>query len=423
MSFGFSAHSLFLFPTTSRSIAQLVEGTIPFLRDTVSTVIERIYEAFAETLPYTSNFLFCSIAEDYIPRQILPIIHIADGIVRKDTSPVNLLICCGQIANLAKILYCDGTHLPAPCHVVANALWFSACAYKGYQTAGIATHRFSNAWRSSEMSITKKILHCADSVMLFSAGTYTVASTAFNVMQFVEGFQVFLNIDKNQQEYALRYNAISLLGGPKNCLAVHMDSFHFEVSTEQGSRPSYVNELYKNCHFRGYDVNDSESFCNALTDAATFFPHRIDFLSLFSHATSRSMSLGKNYQFTGNPVELACMDAYLARNAQVILAGCNTANPENHRTSQLELSLLTKNYPHLAHELQAVFRDTSKYKHLCELVSQSLPGKLVTGFASELYPAYMYAFFAEGKLHIRSYDEGKSINSVNVKSHPRSAVP
>lgn len=381
MSFGFSAHSLFLFPRTFFWLG----------RETASSALRCVSNAFTEIFPFTSNFLFCSLAEDYIPRPLLPITHIADAVIRKDTSAVSLIVCCGQIMNLAKILSSDGAPLPLPvsCHIAVKALWFLSCAYKGYKTARIAGYRFSHTWKNRELPTTSKVLTCASSVLALSISAYTITSAALDATQFVEGYRIFLTLDNGQQEHVLKYDAIHLLGGEKACSAVHMDRFHYQKLFNFGARPSYVNALYENCHVRGYNVKSTEDFCEALSEATAFFRGPIDFLSLFSQATSHSMSLSKTYKFTGSSIELACMNSYLAKNAQILLAGSNTANSKPVGASHLNLEHLIKD----DYDLYLMFKNRLNYKHLTELIANQLPGRIVTGFTTTLYPL---PFLGEG---------------------------
>ncbi len=131
-------------------------------------------------------------------------------------------------------------------------------------------------------------------------------------------------------------------------------------------------ELYRNCDVRTYraDPHSMVPLCDAAEKGKKALGGPVDILAIFGHATQTLLVL-KNYTyFKGTSSETVCLREHLQPEAQVILAGCNTAAGNNS---------------------------------LAEKVSRHVSGIEVVGFSAYLYPFYTTSSWIGKKLKLSAY--------------------
>lgn len=203
------------------------------------------------------------------------------------------------------------------------------------------------------------------------------------------GLFAFQSLDPEEQYFIFKHHSLETLGGPeKSCRAVIIDgdSSEWGNSVDDHSWP-LAEELYRNCLVRTYrvDPNSTVPVCDAAEKGKKALGGPVDILALLGHSdrTTYGMSflqLKKGTYFTGSSHQTACLRDHLQPDAQMILAGCNTATGTNS---------------------------------LAEKVSRHLNGIEVAGFSAYLHPFFMTSSWDGKKLRLWGYfprdSEGKWI--------------
>ncbi len=203
-------------------------------------------------------------------------------------------------------------------------------------------------------SMSSKISDFISGAILTTIGTIGLGACFSKTLNTIEGLEKFEKLDSMQKIQVIKHRAISHLSKEKSCTAVIFDGFFETKNRLDTPGASFAEVLYENCNTRAYAVKNTTQFCEALVDARNSFGTPINVLSLHGHAGNWYLTLGKEYHFTGDRNEIACMKNVLTANAQVFLLGCNTATPH------------------------AVLPSLTEY------VAEGLPGKEIVGF-SDLY--------------------------------------
>jgi hypothetical protein len=164
-------------------------------------------------------------------------------------------------------------------------------------------------------------------------GTLGLAQVVDAIKNISLGLFAVQSLDPEQQYFVLKHRSLESFGGRmKSCRAVIIDG----VSSEWGDRIDdfswpLVEELYRNCEVRTYrvDPNSTVPVCDAAEKGTKVLGRPVDILTLMGHANENLINLHKDTFFTGSSDETACLRDQLQSDAQMILAGCNTATGYN----------------------------------------------------------------------------------------------
>jgi len=174
-------------------------------------------------------------------------------------------------------------------------------------------------------------------------GIAGIAQVVDAIKNRILGLFAFQSLDPEQQYFVLKHRSIETLGGPvKNCRAVIIDG----SSSEWGGRIDDLSwplaeELYRNCEVRTYrvDPNSTVPVCDAAEKGKKALGGPVDILALLGHGNQYRMTLKKGTDFRGSSDETACLKEHLQPDAQMILAGCNTATGNNSLTEKVSRHL------------------------------------------------------------------------------------
>jgi hypothetical protein len=164
-------------------------------------------------------------------------------------------------------------------------------------------------------------------------GITGLAQVADTIKNLSIGLFAVQSLDPEQKYFVLKHRSLETLGGPaKNCRAVIIDGFSSEWgnSVDDHSHP-LAEELYRNCLVRTYriDPNSTVPVCDAAEKGKKAIGGPLDILALLGHGNTDLITLNKRTDFTGSSHQTACLRDHLQPDAQMILAGCNTATGTN----------------------------------------------------------------------------------------------
>lgn len=201
------------------------------------------------------------------------------------------------------------------------------------------------------------------------AGLVSVARALKNIAL---GLVAYRSLDSEQQYAILKHNSIEFLAGQeKNCRAVIIDG----TSSKWGGMGDDVSwplaeELYRNCDVRTYRVDPSNTpVCDAAEKGKKALGGHVDVLAILGHGTKDYIMLNDRSDFIGQESKTACIREHLQSDAQMILAGCNTATGN---------------------------------KSLAEKVSRHVSGIEVVGFSADFSPLYTTSSWIGKKLSLWS---------------------
>ncbi len=225
--------------------------------------------------------------------------------------------------------------------------------------------------RALDMPYVSPAIRVVSSVI----GITGLAQVVDAIKNSVIGIFAFQSLDPEEQYFILKHRSLDSIGGPeKNCRAVIIDGMSSKWGTKKADDMSWplAEELYRNCDVRTYrvDPNSTVPVCDAAEKGKKALGGPLDILALLGHGNENGQVLKNDILFTGDSDQTLCLRDHLQPDAQMILAGCNTA---------------TGNDP------------------LAERVSRELAGIEVVGFSAYLNP-YMSTFSWKGKkLSLWSY--------------------
>ncbi len=160
-------------------------------------------------------------------------------------------------------------------------------------------------------------------------GTLGLAKVADAIKNLKLGLFAFQSLDPEQQYFILKHRSLETLGGPvKSCRAVIIDggSTEWGKSLDDASCP-LAEALYRNCDVKTYrvDPNSTVPVCDAAEKGKKALGEPLDILALLGHGSKAHITLNKRTYFMGSSDQTACLREHLQPDAQMILAGCNTA--------------------------------------------------------------------------------------------------
>jgi hypothetical protein len=273
------------------------------------------------------------------------------------TSPLAILPIANSLVAFMDLY--DLIPLTPECRLAVDSLLILNTAIGSCQAMSEGMRQLASCWNSKKDRVAK-ISDFVSGGILTALGAIGMDTCVNKSLRTITGLIKLQEFDSQQTRLIFRHRAISSIGEKKLCKAVFLGN-DFRYGTDPLNE-----ELYKNCETRGYSVNSSSQFCEALDDARTAFGADINVVSLQGHGYSESLRLGENYRFRGKHTETNCLQKVLSPDAQVILAGCNTATPDTEET-------------------------------LTDHLSQSLPGKEIIGFASYYIPFFTTTSFSNGR--------------------------
>lgn len=236
-----------------------------------------------------------------------------------------------------------------------------------------------------ESGAPRRLSSMVSGVVQVTIGTLGVASVSratLGAMRDTRTLYRTFGLDWPQWKAAMRHDALAVLNGSKTCRAVILDGHH-AGSGYWASRPYPITkEIYRHCYTRGYVVENSRQFCEALREAQTILGAHLDLVSLQGHASPYSLTLAERYGFTANATETSCMAKVLSRDAQVLALGCNTAV------------------------------DTGEAYSLAKRLWKALPGREVLGTADYYVPTWSVTRFLDNRFEHLAFYPSDFTNSV-----------
>lgn len=223
---------------------------------------------------------------------------------------------------------------------------------------------------SNASTLTERVENVTSGIITAGLGFYGLNNTFENAEKLADGFQIFMTLDPVQQNGVLIFRSMHRLPEPKTCNAVIMT----ESALMQYSSP-IAEVVYGECRTFTYDAHElkwSLDFCNTLKDASSRANGNIDVLVLNGYSKCDVIRLSPDYVFEGLN-ESSCMRDILSPDAQIILAGSQTASH-----SGICSTSLTEN------------------------VAKLVPGRQVIGFDGQFDQTLMTVNY-DGKLHPQGY--------------------
>jgi hypothetical protein len=158
--------------------------------------------------------------------------------------------------------------------LLATAAWGSAAAIQE------GANRIFSAWQNrSKDSTLQTIGRAAGGAALIAAGAFGAYSCAHAIVQMMKGWTIFSAMDPEQQDYLLKHHGFEHLAEKKSCHAGILDGLIDKFQT----RDPVLEELYRQCDVRSFQVGPHLSVCDAAAQAAN--GRKLDILYLSSHAT------------------------------------------------------------------------------------------------------------------------------------------
>jgi hypothetical protein len=193
--------------------------------------------------------------------------------------------------------------------------------------------------RTLDIPYTSPALRAVFSVI----GITGLAQVADAIKNIAIGLFALQSLDPEQRYFVLKHRSIETLGGPvKSCRAVIIDGMSSEWG---GSKDDYswplAEEIYRHCEVRTYrvDLNSTVPVCDAAEKGKEALGDPLDILALLGHGDEIGMTLNEYIDFRGSSDETACLKDHLQPDAQMILAGCNTATGNNSLTEKVSRHL------------------------------------------------------------------------------------
>lgn len=174
-------------------------------------------------------------------------------------------------------------------------------------------------YRRSNRKLEQIAADTCSGITLVAIGILGVTSAARYGYQMIQGAHIASTLPVMEQRRILAQGALHHLPKEKFCNAVVIHGIKSGVPG--------IDRIYEHCNVRNYEyVESSDQFSAALTEASTHFNQPIDVLVTIGHSSPWEQSLGENYDFRGNRLEMNSIRTYLRpSDGQVIIYGCNTA--------------------------------------------------------------------------------------------------
>ena len=286
------------------------------------------------------------------------------------TTATSMALVATHILGLADLMGCIPCTLR--CRIAADSVFLLGAGIGSGRAMVEGVRQIAVGLKTEGMSRTDKVVHCVSGTLLTTLGALSLRANYQTAMKVASGIEKFSTWDPKQQKEILRHRALHTLSDEKRCNAVVIDGL--ESGPSEGGASFLTEQIYKNCATRTYRVSSNDMFCRALQEAESSFGGKIDLLSTYGHASPLFQNLGDEYHFFGDEPELLeCLNKHLAKDAQIVVAGCNTAT------------------------INPCYRYT-----LIEKVAQGVPGREVIGFKSYLNPTLVYSYFKD-KIYIEHF--------------------
>lgn len=267
-------------------------------------------------------------------------------------------------------------------HIAVNIFVISATAIGSSCAIYAGIRRMISSWSANEGSTTSRVSDFTSGLISVLTGIGSLPIYYREFENIVYGTWKFRELDPGQKYHVLKNRAVGSLGKEKSCTAVIFDGMaHSEKFLDNVVSPIAEN-IYENCETRSYTVNTPNEFCDALENAKNHFNKSISIVVFDGHADTISFYLGKTYRFYVGLREVRCMNDFLSSEAQIFLAGCNTATP-------------------------------SSYPSLTERLSKKLLGKEVNGYSSYYHPGCTLSSYIKGRFHHDNFYPMSSAGWVN----------
>jgi hypothetical protein len=206
--------------------------------------------------------------------------------------------------------------------------------------AGVLAAGAIGSFRSLEIGITGRdrtldipYTSPAQRAALSVIGTLGLAQVVDAIKNIAIGLFAVQSLDPEEQYFIFKHHSLETLGGPeKGCRAVIIDGDPSEWGNREGGHSwPLAEELYRNCLVRTYrvDPNSTVPECDVAEKGKKALGGPLNILALLGHADEKLIVLNQRTYFTGSSNQTTCLKDHLQPDAQMILAGCNTATGTN----------------------------------------------------------------------------------------------